>query len=135
MANVLMNFHHYENDTRHFYKHLFSFKYMLLLLNHHIAHNWLSIIFQIIQSDFVIFFILQLFVLHCIEIYVAFYNYACYFLHLLIKINCVMWYFQQAEKYFIKADSIKDAIDMYNMASKWEEAYRVCANIFYFTFT
>jgi len=52
-----------------------------------------------------------------------------------VNINCVVWYFQQAEKYFIQADSIKDAIDMYNMASKWEEAYRVSANICYFTLT
>ena len=50
------------------------------------------------------------------------FNYTC-FLHLLIIF--VVWYFQLAEKYFIQANSIKDAIDMYNMASKWEEAYRV----------
>jgi len=43
-----------------------------------------------------------------------------------------MWNFQQAEKYFIQADSIKDAIDMYNMASKWEEAYRVSVIMCYF---
>jgi len=40
-----------------------------------------------------------------------------------------MWHFQHAEKYFIQADSIKDAIDMYNMAGKWEEAYRVSADM------
>lgn len=42
-----------------------------------------------------------------------------------------MWHFQHAEKYFIQADSIKDAIDMYNMAGKWEEAYRVSADMWY----
>jgi len=31
MANALMHFHRYENDTRHFYRHFFSFKYTLLL--------------------------------------------------------------------------------------------------------
>ena len=32
---------------------------------------------------------------------------------------------QVAEKYFLHADAIMDAINMYNAAGKWEESHRV----------
>ena len=34
-------------------------------------------------------------------------------------------WFQVAERFFVKADSTKDAIDMYNNAGQWEQAHRV----------
>lgn len=37
---------------------------------------------------------------------------------------------QIAESFYQKANSPLEAVNMYNMACKWEEAYRVCHNFF-----
>ncbi len=49
----------------------------------------------------------------------------------MLCVFCVFNGLQVAEQLFVKGGHIKDAVDMYTAAGRWEEAHKVCMETSY----